>query len=267
MRGRAKSSATELELVELARTDAPEAVRVVAESEIHAIARDLADLATWLDGATSRRTEFEPTSMTATRTDGIVATGRSGYPARRSRAPRRARLSDRRIIVSWCECGLPGFAGSDAHPLARRLEHPGVRVVGERAVEDRVDLLANAGVLDRHEHLDAMVEVALHEIRASDVRRDALVGLERVDAAVLEEASDDRADVDVLREPLDAGTERARRAGDDVDLRARPRRCVELVDDLRIDEMVELEPDARVLSLRCGGCDARGSRRRARCAA
>ena len=84
---------------------------------------------------------------------------------------------------------------------------------------------------------------------------DALVGLERVHAAVLEEAPDDRADVDVLGEPLDAGTERAGRAGDDVDLRAGLRGGVELLDDLRVDEVVELEPDARVLAVRCGGCD------------
>ena len=101
-----------------------------------------------------------------------------------------------------------------------------------------------------------MVEVALHQVRASDVRRDAVVGLERVDAAVLEEAADDRADVDVLGQAFDPGAEGARRAGDDVDL-ARPGRFVQLLDDLRVDEVVELEPDARVLPVGGRGGDAR----------
>ena len=79
---------------------------------------------------------------------------------------------------------------------------------------------------------------------------DAVVGLERVDPAVLEEAADDRADVDVLGDALDPGPERARRARDDLDRRPRVRRRVELVDDLRVDEVVELEPDARVLPVR-----------------
>ena len=116
-----------------------------------------------------------------------------------------------------------------------------------------MDLRERAGVLDRHEHLDAVIEVALHEIRAADVRRDALVGLERVDPAVLEEATDDRADVDVLGHALDARPKRAGGARDDVDLRSGSRRGVELLDDLRIDEVVELQPDACVLPAGRGG--------------
>ena len=49
---RAQSEALrdELELVELARADAPEVVRVVAEPQIHAIALDLVHVAARLDG-------------------------------------------------------------------------------------------------------------------------------------------------------------------------------------------------------------------------
>ena len=72
---------------------------------------------------------------------------------------------------------------------------------------------------------------------------------------MLEEAPDDRADVDVLREPLDAGTKRARRAGDDVDSSPGLGGCVELADDLGVDEMVELEPNPRVLSVVGSGRD------------
>ena len=77
---------------------------------------------------------------------------------------------------------------------------------------------------------------------------DAVARLEGVDPAVLEEPSDERADADVLREALDARPERAGRAGDDVDLRAGLRGEVQLLDELRVDEVVDLEADARVLA-------------------
>ena len=49
---------------------------------------------------------------------------------------------------------------------------------------------------------------------------------------MLEEAAEHRADADVLAQALDAGHERADRAHDEVDLGARLRRLVELLDDV-----------------------------------
>jgi len=83
-----------------------------------------------------------------------------------------------------------------------------------------MDLLPSTGVLDRRKHLDSVIEVSLHEIGAADVRCDAVVRLERVDPAVLEESPDDRAYVDVLRESLHTRPERTRGARDDVDPRS-----------------------------------------------
>src|SRR5688572_23028083 len=112
------------------------------------------------------------------------------------RAPHQFRVVGMRLVPLRGDC---------PRPLARRREDPRVRVVGEGTVEHGVDLLTHTHVLHRHEHLDPVIEVALHEVGAADVGRDALIGLERVHAAVLEEATDDGADGDVVRETLDAG--------------------------------------------------------------
>ena len=52
-------------------------------------------------------------------------------------------------------------SGSKPHPLTLGIELPRVGVVGKCAVEDRMDVLPDAGVLDRYEHLDPVVEVSL----------------------------------------------------------------------------------------------------------
>ena len=56
--------------------------------------------------------------------------------------------------------------------------------------------------------------------------------------------------------PRDAGPERAGRAREDLDLDARVGGRVELVDDLLVGEMVDLDPDPRLLAGR-GGVRAR----------
>ena len=173
--------------------------------------------------ATRRRTEFEPTSMTATCTRGILSTESVVLPGTPvacaaagalERAPHHRLVMRVRLLRLW---------------PARRASHSpvGARIQALTSSASALSRIAWISARTRafstgHEHLDAVVEIALHEVGAADVRRDALVGLERVDAAVLEEAADDRADVDVLGHALDAGPERARRARDDVDP-ARPR--------------------------------------------
>ena len=54
-------------------------------------------------------------------------------------------------------------------PASVRRELPGRRVVGERRVEDRVDLLARTRLLDRHEDLDAVVEVPRHQVGRAEI--------------------------------------------------------------------------------------------------
>ncbi len=65
------------------------------------------------------------------------------------------------------------------------------------------------------------------------------------DARVLEEAPDDRAHADVLRELRHARAQRAHAAHHEVDLHARLRGLVERLDHLRLEEGVHLRGDAR----------------------
>ena len=70
---------------------------------------------------------------------------------------------------------------------------------------------------------------------------------------MLEEAAEDRAHADPLAQPLDARAEHADRPDDQVDLRARLRGAVELLDDRRVGEVVHLDPDPGVLAGRGRG--------------
>src|SRR3954470_20674403 len=92
------------------------------------------------------------------------------------------------------------LAGPGLDPLARaRAQYPpALLVVEEIRHHDLVEhLLVHGGVEDRQERLDAAVEVALHEVGGGDVdmrlrMRQPVPAPEGVDAAVLEEAPDDR---------------------------------------------------------------------------
>ena len=57
---------------------------------------------------------------------------------------------------------------------------------------------------------------------------------------MLQKSSDDRPDADILRQPFDAGPQDADPADDQVDLDARLRRRVKLVDQLDVGHAVEL---------------------------
>ena len=91
------------------------------------------------------------------------------------------------------------------------------------------ELLANPRVLNRRHELDPVVEIARHQVGRADV--DALglaVALERVHARVLEEAADDRDDLDVLRDAGHTGTQSADPAHVDLHLDPGLRGAVEL---------------------------------------
>src|SRR5215207_7355334 len=95
--------------------------------------------------------------------------------------------------------------GAPARPMPVGVQVPGVGVVLEGAVEDVEQVGAQLLLANRGDELDAVVEVAGHQVGRADV--DALrlaVALERVDSRVLEEAVDDRDHLDVLRDPLHA---------------------------------------------------------------
>ena len=85
-----------------------------------------------------------------------------------------------------------------AAPSAVGLERPAECVVGQAALERVVQLGLELGALDRRQQLDTGVEVAWHQVSRADVVAVIIAAVEGVDARVLEEASDDRDDVDGL---------------------------------------------------------------------
>ena len=143
----------------------------------------------------------------------------------------------------WALNGSSPGAGLDARRGAVRQELPALLVVLEIGDHDLVEhLLVHGRVDDRAQHLDAAVEIARHHVGRRDVDRrlrvrQAVAVAEAVDAAVLEEAADDRFDADVL------GQARARPAAGSRCRAPRGRsatpalRClVERVDDVGIDQ-------------------------------
>src|ERR1700733_6162946 len=84
-----------------------------------------------------------------------------------------------------------------AVPGSLAVQVPRALVVGEGAFERVEQLCAQALGLDRHRQLDAVVEVARHQVRGGDVDRLLAAAFEGVDARVLEQPADDRDDPDV----------------------------------------------------------------------
>src|SRR5205085_1997848 len=89
-------------------------------------------------------------------------------------------------------------------PRVVALELPGVRVVGQRALEGVEQVVAKDRMVDWGDQLDARVEIAGHEVGRADVDLHVAVALEGEDPGVLEVAADDRDDSDVVRYPGDA---------------------------------------------------------------
>ncbi len=194
---------------------------------------------------TTRRSEFDPRSTTAMRpTPGDESGGpgrlRSGTggrdltarrrpgppvwrPPQRLAAPGQARIGH--------EIGVgrkPLLVGRDPLVRAVRREAPALQRVAQVGHHDLVeDLPVHGRVLDRHQRLDAAVEIARHPVGRADehlglVRGQPVAVAEADDAAVLEEAADDALDPDVLRHARHAGPQAADAAHDQVDLTRRP---------------------------------------------
>src|SRR5438067_9518936 len=96
--------------------------------------------------------------------------------------------------------GAPAVALRRPQPLPAsvRPQLPGLRVVRQERLEDRLQLVPCLRVLDRHDDLDAVVEVAGHQVGAAEQVRLAVAGLEAEEAAVLEEAAEDGPDAGVV---------------------------------------------------------------------
>src|SRR6476619_8405754 len=90
-----------------------------------------------------------------------------------------------------CDATPFALARLDALPRAFRVELPSLRVVGEQRFEDRLDLVAHVHVLHRDDDLDAVVEIARHQIGAPHRIRPLVAHLETDEPAVLEDAAED----------------------------------------------------------------------------
>ena len=133
-----------------------------------------------------------------------------------SRAPARPRPESDGFSMKkrWQENSCSPGRGVVAEVAAVGLRHPALRLVGHVRRHDLVDdLRVHRRVGDLDQRLDAAGQVALHPVGRADVdprprRRQAVAVAEADDAAVLEEAADDRLHPDVL-----ARARRPRRAG------------------------------------------------------
>src|SRR5918997_610438 len=123
-------------------------------------------------------------------------------------------------------------------------EFPTVRVVGELEVEQAADLLAVALLAQREGRLDAPVEVALHQVGASEVHLLVIPFGKGEDTGMLEEASYQRDYADVLAHSFHAGPEAADAAYDQVYLHPGLGGFVEEFYNLRVCERVGLARDA-----------------------
>ena len=103
---------------------------------------------------------------------------------------------------------LPGLVKKDA-PTGETLE-----------VEQAADPLTVMFLAQREGRLDAPVEVALHQVCASEVDLLVVTFAEGEDAGVLEEAADDGADADVFADAFEPRAQGADAADDEVDLNA-----------------------------------------------
>src|SRR6185369_7330002 len=120
---------------------------------------------------------------------------------------------------------------------------PRAALIGELGIEYVAQLGLQARVFDRHQDLDALLEVALHRVCRADVVLGPAAVVEVVDPLVLEEPADDADDLDRARDAVEAGPEPAGVADDEVDRDAALRRAIQRAHDVDVLEAVELPLD------------------------
>src|SRR5262249_44181651 len=113
------------------------------------------------------------------------------------------------------------------------------------------NLLVHSRVGDRNHAFDAPIEIARHHVGRADVYdrfvgRQAVAIAEAVDAAVLQEATDDRLDTNILRKAGHLGTQAADAAHNEVDVDPGSTGVIEGVDDDRVNQRVHFHPDLPV---------------------
>src|SRR5205807_1936813 len=90
---------------------------------------------------------------------------------------------EHRLCGTWAILLL----GADAVPHTGVIKLPRGGRVGEQRIDRRCKFALGADVFDRCDNLNAMIEIARHEISTSHVEPAAIAGLEMKEPAVLEE--------------------------------------------------------------------------------
>src|SRR5687767_6155446 len=104
-------------------------------------------------------------------------------------------------------------------------------------------------VLDRSDGLDAAIEIARHPVSRSEVVLLVAAVCEVEYARMLEESSYDADHADAIADARDTGPQTADAANDQIDLDSGPRRFIERLDCLGIDERVHLRNDSAAAAL------------------
>src|SRR6185312_2696083 len=177
------------------------------------------------------RTELEPMSMTATAGPWssrplAEARMRDDLPAFDQAAEEAARRGffERLATARQARIGHEIFVGVEGFLARRRLyarggavrqERPALLAVLEIRHHDLPEhLFVHGGIEDRAQHFDAAVEIARHHVGRRNINRrlgmrQRVAVAEAIDAAVLEEAADDRLHPDVLGQARQRGAQAA----------------------------------------------------------
>src|SRR6476620_8742446 len=110
-------------------------------------------------------------------------------------------------------------------------------------------MIGRGSVLHAAQDLDPAIEVAVHQVRGADPVLRSTIVRKVEDPGMLQEATEDRPNGDVLGQPRDAGPDRAERAHQQLDANTGHRRAVKRIDRQLVDQVVGLYLYSRVLAV------------------
>src|SRR4029077_19895943 len=200
---------------------------------------------------TTSRSEFEPRSITPMRsaTNGSRSYIRSADNKTRVPSPQRLTSSGQARTRHKVISGTRAVTIEHALVAPGRRQTPALQRITEVRHHDFVQHLAvHSRVFNRHQCLDAAVEIARHPIGRTDehlgsIRGQFVAVAKAHDAAMLEKPPDDALDADVLRKARKRGPAKTDTAYHQIDAHPRLRGFVEKIDYGRVDERVQFRPD------------------------
>src|SRR5215472_2770606 len=210
---------------------------------------------------TTRRSEFEPRSMTPMRSAAVSGSGsdiRSAHNEPRVASPHRlAAPRQTRVRHEIRVGGEAVFISRHTLVIPGRRQAPALQGIAKIRYHNLVQHLAvNCRVFNRHQRLDAAVEIARHPICRADEYPGPIGGqlapvAEANDSAVLEEPPDDALDANVFGKAGDPRPQTADPSYHQIDAHTRLRSLIEEVDDGRIHKRVHFCPDLRRFPTLC----------------